>query len=342
MALTHTIAAMQESYWSAKTWYEAESKLVVTDWMGQGEDSIIQVMDDLETNAGDNITFPLVMDMDGAGVSDDNVLIGNEEALVTYSEGVTVLQYRHGVRLPGAMESQKVKADYYKIAKRVLARRLATQMDELIIRMLCGDTTASFGSAGEACTNILFGGAVTTTVSAASTTTAWLGDLEIVRLREQAALADPQIKATQTVSGVDQFGLLLHDSQWAKILASDTTIASAYEDAVPRSATGPIFTAALMRWKGVNFYVSKFVYAPASGARRALLLGAQSGVFAAAKRPFWKEDKVSTHADFGNTPAIATGRIAGFQKVIFNSKDFGVIAMDTYAPATGIAGAAHS
>lgn len=342
MALTHTIAAMQEEYWSSKTWYEAETKLTVTDFMGSGEDSIIMVLDDLETNAGDVITFPLVMDMDGAGVSDDNVLIGNEEALLTYDEGVTVLQYRHGVRLPGAMDSQKVKADYYKIAKKVLGRRLAQQMDELIIRMLGGDTTASFGSAGEALTTVIFGGSVATLVSAASTTTAWLGAYELVRLREQAALADPQIRAPQTSGGVDQFGLLMHDSVWAKIIASDTTIASAYRDAVPRSKSGPMFTGAIMRYMGTNFYPSKYVYASASGARRSTLLGAQAGVFAAAKRPFWKEDKVSSHADYGNTPGIAVGRIAGFQKVQFNGKDFGVIGMDSYAPATGLAGVAHA
>jgi len=342
MALTHTVAAMQEEYWSERTWYEAESKLIATDFMGPGEDSVIMVLDQLEKNAGDTITFPLAMDMDGAGVTDDNVLIGNEEALVTHSEGVTILQYRHGVRLPGAMENQKVKADYYKIAKKVLSRRLAQQMDELIIRMLSGDTTASFGSAGEAMTTVLFGGSVATLVSAASTTTAWLGALEIVRLREKAVLADPQIRAPKTIGGVDQYGLLMHDSVWAKILASDTTIASAYRDAVPRSSSGPMFTGAIFRYLGTNFYPTKYAYASADGARRSVLLGAQAGVFAACKKPFWKEDKFSSHADYTNTLGIAVGRIAGFQKVVFNGKDFGVVGMDSYAPAGGLAGVAHA
>jgi len=342
MAKTATNASMQETFWSAATWYEAETRLITQDFMGTGEDAVIMVMNDLMTNAGATVYFPLVTNLDGAGVSDDNVLIGNEEALLTYAESVTVNQYRHGVRLPGAMESQKVKANYYTIAKKVLSRRLAEQMDELIIRMLGGDTTASFGSAGEACTNVIYGGAAATTASAASTTTAWLGHYEITRLREQAAILDPQIKAVETVGGVDQFALLLHDSQWAKILASDTTISNAYKDATPRSKSGALFTGALTRWMGTNFYVSKYVYAPASGARRALLLGAQAGAFAAAKKPFWREDQGSSHADYGNTPGIACGRIAGFQKVAFNSVDFGVYACDSYAPSTGMAGVAHS
>jgi len=73
-------------------------------------------------------------------------------------------------------------------------------------------------------------------------------------------------------------------------------------------------------------------------AARALFLGAQAGICAYGRgfdggggdmknmRYSWNEEK----ADRGNKLAITAGLIFGIKKARYNSKDFGVIAVDTY------------
>ncbi len=66
-------------------------------------------------------------------------------------------------------------------------------------------------------------------------------------------------------------------------------------------------------------------------AARALLLGAQAGIIAwggngAPGRYTWNEET----DDRGNALAITAGTIYGVKKSRYNSKDFGVVAVDTY------------
>ena len=66
-------------------------------------------------------------------------------------------------------------------------------------------------------------------------------------------------------------------------------------------------------------------------AARALLLARQAGVVAygtaGGLRYSWKENT----KDYDNEPTVASGFIGGIKKTRFNSKDFGVISIDTYA-----------
>jgi N4-gp56 family major capsid protein len=67
-------------------------------------------------------------------------------------------------------------------------------------------------------------------------------------------------------------------------------------------------------------------------AARALFCGRQAGALAygtsKGNRMIWVEDE----RDFKNTPSVAGGYIGGVKKVRFNSRDYGVCAIDTYAP----------
>ena len=78
----------------------------------------------------------------------------------------------------------------------------------------------------------------------------------------------------------------------------------------------------------------RFDNAGASGdlpAARALFMGRQAGVCAygvgKGARYSWEEDI----EDFGNEPIICAGTIVGLKKTRYNGRDFGVIAIDTYA-----------
>src|SRR5688572_4140759 len=72
--------------------------------MGQGENAIIQVKEDLTKKAGDSITIALVNRLTNAATTGSNVLEGNEEDLVSRSMRIYVDKARNGVRVPEMAE----------------------------------------------------------------------------------------------------------------------------------------------------------------------------------------------------------------------------------------------
>jgi N4-gp56 family major capsid protein len=66
-------------------------------------------------------------------------------------------------------------------------------------------------------------------------------------------------------------------------------------------------------------------------AARALFMGAQAGVVAygtnGGMRYTWEEEL----KDYGNEPTVLAGTIIGVKKTRFNSKDFGLLSIDTYS-----------
>ena len=114
-----------------------------------------------------------------------------------------------------------------------------------------------------------------------------------------------------------------------------------HREAEVRGKENPIFTGALGIWDHVilhdheyvctcqaatNFYGSGNAFAVR--AYRALLMGRQSVVFANCQ---YKNKWVEEQFDYKDKVGFATGVMGGFQKVTFNSKDYGVISVDTAA-----------
>src|SRR3990172_3353928 len=57
----------------------------------------IQIITDLENDAGDAISYDLFTRAKGLGIEGDNTLRGNEEKLVWYTDTVKIDQLRHGM-----------------------------------------------------------------------------------------------------------------------------------------------------------------------------------------------------------------------------------------------------
>lgn len=89
--------------WSRKLFREALKQCFFSRYMGEDSNSLVQVLTDTKKSAGDRITVGLRMQLSGAGVQGDATLEGNEEALTTYSDAVTIDQLRHAVRSAGKM-----------------------------------------------------------------------------------------------------------------------------------------------------------------------------------------------------------------------------------------------
>jgi len=146
------------------------------------------------------------------------------------------------------------------------------------------------------------------------------------------------------VGGEKKYVLLLHPYQVTDLRQNTNTgqwVDIQKAAAASQGSGNPIFTGALGEYNGVVMHshrnVVRFSDYGAGGAlpaARALFLGAQAAVLAfgngggqTVARYSWKEELF----DYGNQLGVAAGSIFGVKKSVFNSKDFGVIALDTYA-----------
>jgi N4-gp56 family major capsid protein len=148
-----------------------------------------------------------------------------------------------------------------------------------------------------------------------------------------------------TVNGKPHYVMFISPAQAAD-LKKETAWLTAQRNANVRGMDNPIFSGALGMWDNVIIHVlplihrrygelgisaSEFFYSSddvvASGyyVDRALFCGAQAGLIAYGMMPTWKEKKF----DYGRKYGISTTTIYGTKKPQYNSRDFGVIAVDT-------------
>ena len=93
----------------------------IMQFTGPNTTDMIQVKNETQKGAGDKITYGLRMQMTGAGTQGDGTLEGNEEALQTYTDAVTIDQLRHAHRSAGKMTEQRVTYNLRDEARSALA-----------------------------------------------------------------------------------------------------------------------------------------------------------------------------------------------------------------------------
>jgi len=149
------------------------------------------------------------------------------------------------------------------------------------------------------------------------------------------------------IGGENMFVMFIHPWQ-AFDLKNNATFNQARREAEVRGKDNPIFTGALGIWDGVVIKEHEYVpfldvsaaghnfYAAAAGTDigvdcfRALLCGQQAIAFAKCN---YKKAWVEKLFDYDDQTGFASGLIGGIQKVLFNSKNYGVIQIDTAATA---------
>ena len=99
MALTPAIAGLTPQIWDDKFFTSYVRANQFARYMGTTENALIQVKEDLTKKNGDSVTFALVNDLAGAGVTGSAALDGAEEALNSRSYKLTVNMLRNGVRV---------------------------------------------------------------------------------------------------------------------------------------------------------------------------------------------------------------------------------------------------
>lgn len=109
-------------------------------FVGTGADNLIQHKTETQKGPGDTIKFFLRMQMDGAGISGDSTLEGNEEALVTYADSLVIDQLRHAHRSNGRMTEQRVTWNIREESKDGLADWWQGRIDLSWVNQMAGYT----------------------------------------------------------------------------------------------------------------------------------------------------------------------------------------------------------
>ena len=134
---------LAQKLWSKKLFHDIVGNSYVGRFMGTSDQSLIQVKTESSKDAGDKITYGLRVLLTGSGVSGDNTLEGNEEALVTYSDSVLLDQLRHAVRTAGKMTEQRVPWSVREEARSGLEDWWVERMETAVANQLTGYTDQS-------------------------------------------------------------------------------------------------------------------------------------------------------------------------------------------------------
>lgn len=350
--------------WEEGLTYEAEVGAYWSKFEGTSRDSLVVVKDDLSKGRGEKVTFGLRAKLSGDGAEGDDVIENTaaEEGVDFFSESLFIDQRRKGTLSKGEMSQQRVTYDVRKECADAIQTWFIEDRDQMYFIYASGArginpdfhvATSFTGRANNAlrapnAANIIYGGNATGKADLDSSDTMSLTLVE--RLVAKAETQDPMIQPFM-VDGEKKFVLLMHTWQKFQLRTSATT--NDWLDitkAVQRGKDAHMYKNALGEYAGVVMHshrsVIRFDDYGQTGtvkAARALFLGAQAMCCAYGRkipnkggagsvdniqnrRVWWNEET----ADRGNRLAVTCGLIVGVQKTRFNSKDFGIIAVDTY------------
>jgi len=324
-----------------QTWYGK--------FISEEGDTVIQLLDNAEKSAGDTVNYGLRMQLQGTGIQGDGTLQGLEEALTTYADKVLIDQLRWAVNTGGRMSQQRVPFELREEARLGLQDWFANRFDTCFFNQLCGNTVVSDtrytgNNSATAPTNIVLPSGISTEGSLGSTNTFVLSLIDnAVERSILGPSGNPLIRPIR-VGGNDMWVIFMHPSQVTDMRTSTT--AGQWLDIQKAAATGgevsdnPIFTGALGSYNQTVIHrayrTTQTITAGAYNAntRRAVFAGAQAGVIAFGRGEgdeqfSWVEELF----DYGNILGVSAGAIFGIKKAVYNSADFAVQVVSTYAAA---------
>lgn len=338
--------------WSTLTFREALKATLFKRFLGTGKDAIIMRITELEKNAGDTVKYDLLMQMGNAGVTGDNRMRDNEEALTYYQDSVKIDQLRnaHAFR---RMSQQRTLHDLRMDAKGNLSDWFADRYDTYMFDYLCGNTSRSF--AGNTATapdgdhyvvsgDVANSGTIATDeASLGSNDQFQLADMDYCK--ESAKTLTPPLRPAM-IDGGEYYVVVLHpysvtDMRLDVANSAYITWPSIQMYANQRGLKNPIFDGSLGVYNGMVIFESTRIYSPTSNVRRNLFLGSQAGVFAMgnaysklAQARMGGDNLMSWFEevdDYGNEIGIAVGSIFGMKATYFNSKDYGKMVITSYS-----------
>lgn len=338
------ITTMEKSYFDRK-------------FIGESDEACIQRLTDLESDAGDTITFDLSVQIRGKPVYGDNRAEGKEENLRFFTDQVKIDQIRKPVSAGGKMSRKRTAHNLRKVARDRLSDYWSAFLDQTTFIYLSGarginenfiEETTWAGHAENAIESpdaghLLYGGDATAKNSIDSSDKMSRALIERAQVKASMMAATSPESAMMVplkINGEPHYVCLMSKFQAHDLRTSDPggwlEIQKAAAGAEGRN--NPIFKGGLGMINNVVLHehqdAIRFNDYGADGkqpAGRALFLGRQAGVVAFGSsggyRITWEEEL----KDYGNEPTVVGGIIFGIKKTRFNNQDFGILSLDTYA-----------
>jgi len=141
MALTNfaSLTSNQLTAWSRDFWRVARNMSFVNQFAGSGSNAMVQRISELtKSDKGTKAVITLLADMTGDGITGDNTLEGNEEALRSYDITIELDQLRFANRIAGRLADQKSVVNFRENSRDALAYAMADRMDQLAFLTLSG------------------------------------------------------------------------------------------------------------------------------------------------------------------------------------------------------------
>jgi len=340
MALTPSIAGLTPQIWDDKffTSYVRANQFSV--YMGMSENALIQVKEDLNKKNGDSVTYALVNDLVGAGVTGTTALEDAEEALGSRSFKVSVNMLRNGV-VVHEWDEQKSVIDLRNAAKPQLRNWAMNKLRTDIIGALnsvngvpyiTGDGNGTTGSSSaqkaawmaDNSDRVLFGAAKSNAGSGVWATA--LGTLDssadkftytnLSLARRLLKQASPRIRPIMLENGTEWYVAFAPSNAFRDLKVSLATI---YQNAEIRGKGNPLFMDGDLIWDGIiireipEMTVEVDVCATSGDAGHVKICGAQALACA------WAQRTVSRTQvkDYGARNGVGISEIRGVAKMSF-------------------------
>jgi N4-gp56 family major capsid protein len=336
--------------WRKRLAREALKATWIGKFIGDADESLIQLFDETSKSAGDRVSVTLRMQLVGDGVLGDGTLEGNEESLATYVDNPIVDQLRHAVRSAGKMSEQRIPWKHREEAQVGLKDWWAGRLDTAFFNQIGGYTpvtdvrySGSQAPITPDAAHVQLGGiANEQSLSSANIFTLSLIDAAVA----QAKLATPAMRPVM-VNGNAMYVVFLHP--WQVLSMRTNTASGQWLDIQKAATTGdgsksnPIFTGALGVYNNVILHeavraphgVNASTGAAITTVRRAILCGAQAAAICFGQDySFEKFDWNEELFDYGNQLGVEAGNIFGIKKLRFNTADFSTIVIPTYSNAS--------
>ena len=372
MANTVSDSGLRPELWQKVLYKNVKDNLYFSKFMGTGDSNIIQIKEDLKKDRGDTITVPLTTKLIGNGITGDDELEGNEEAISAYSDSIAIDQVRNAVRMTGELDEQTNVYDMRSDAKDKLSMWAQEYLERQFFLKLGGvnntsltdvagnvvGTRAAWSNAPARVPNDDIGAGYgdrylcadysngLDSLAATDLITPELISRAKVKAETKQANGMPTMRPIK-IDGENHYVLFIHPWQ-AFDLKNNATYAQAQREAQIRGRSNPIFTGAMGVWDNVIIHVHEYVPFLDIDVAGYNFYSKDTGIVAgvdtfrallcgaqAAVLATTKKSFIMREKDFdyGNKVGHSTGIMGGVQKITYNSVDYGVIALDTAATA---------
>lgn len=356
----------KKNVWARDVWKVARNKSFLQKFAGTSHNSMVHRITELtKSERGTEAVYSLVPDLEGDGVTGDNTLEGNEEAIKAFTDKIQIDQLRNANRNTGRMADQKTVINFRTTSRDVLGYWLADRYDQQGFLTLSGvDYTMKTNGAlravnptGRNLSDLEYaadvsaptsnrilrvaGTGLDNTANTGLTATDNFGYRHLVEA--QAFGRENYIRGIKGEGGAEIYHFFVTPQGMAKLKLDPDFLANVRNAGVRGQGNSVFAGGESFQIDGAMVHSYRHVFntrGAASGSKwgtggvvdgqRVLMCGAQALAMADIGMPYWNEDEF----DYDNQYGISIGKICGFKKPKFMStitsqlEDFGVVAID--------------